>query len=104
MADDQGDAAAEVAFIDAQTKRLKKLPAEELSALKLSRAAAALADLTDQVPPDEVGTDYLAAWKRTETCHHLWGPTVGRERFCTKCQAPRRQAADPPGRPPRPRS
>jgi len=104
VADDKGDAAAEVAFIDAQTKRLKKLPADELSALKLSRAAAALADLTDEAPPDEVGTDFLAAWKRTQTCHHLWGPTVGRERFCTKCQAPRRVVADPQARPARQRS
>jgi len=102
VAEDNGDPAAEVAFIDAQAKRLKKLAADELPALKLSRAVAALADLTDQAPPDDTGAEFLTAWKRTDTCHHLWGPTVGRERFCTKCQAPRRAVAEDSPRPARP--
>jgi hypothetical protein len=94
VAEDDGDRATQVAFIEAQTKRLKKADLEELSPLKLSRAVAALADITDQDAPDEGSTVFLAAWKRTDQCHHFWGPTVGQDRFCTKCQVPRSAVAD----------
>lgn len=93
-ADGAGQGAPLLAFIEAQTKRLKKAALEELPALKLSRAAAALADLTDEEAPDPVSTAFLAAWRRTDQCHHFWGPTVGQERFCTKCQVPKSAAAD----------
>jgi hypothetical protein len=78
-----------LAFIEAQTKRLKKADADTLSDLKLSRAAAALADVTDEEAPDAASAVFLGAWRRTDQCHHFWGPTVGQERFCTKCQIPR---------------
>lgn len=89
MVDNSEDAAAALAFIEAQTKRLKKLDLEEVPELKLSRAVAAMADLTDEATPDPSSGAFVTAWKRTEQCHHFWGPTVGQERFCTKCQAPR---------------
>jgi hypothetical protein len=98
VVDEVGKAGEGLAFIEAQTKRLKKLDPEELSPVKVSRAVAALADLTGEEPADELATAFLAAWKRTEGCHHFWGPTVGRERFCTKCQLPRGAASgeEPP--------
>jgi hypothetical protein len=77
-----------LAFIEAQTKRLKKADPDALSDLKLSRAAAALADATDQEAPDAASAVFLGAWRRADQCHHFWGPTVGQERFCTKCQIP----------------
>ncbi len=83
------DAAKLLAFIEAQTKRLKKTDLEELSPLKLSRAVAAMADMSDEAAPDSGSAVFLTAWRRTEQCHHFWGPTVGQERFCTKCQVPR---------------
>jgi hypothetical protein len=89
VADNGEDAATPLAFIEAQMKRLKKMDLEEVSELKLSRAVAAMADLTDEAPPDPGSAAFVTAWKRTEQCHHYWGPTVGQERFCTKCQAPR---------------
>jgi hypothetical protein len=91
--ENEPETAKQLGFIEAQTKRLKKIDPEDLSPLKLSRAVAALADMTDETPPDATGTAFLAAWKRTENCHHFWGPTVGSERFCTKCQVPRSAAA-----------
>jgi hypothetical protein len=90
----EGQGAPLLAFIEAQTKRLKKVDLEELPALKLSRAAAALADITGEEAPDAVSTAFLTAWRRTDQCHHFWGPTVGQERFCTKCQVPKSAAAD----------
>jgi hypothetical protein len=90
VADGEVDRASLLAFIEAQTKRLKKMDLEELSALKLSRAVAAMSDVTDEAPPDPASTAFVTAWKRTDQCHHFWGPTVGQERFCTKCQVPRR--------------
>jgi hypothetical protein len=93
-ADSEGQGALLLAFIEAQTKRLKKADLEELPALELSRAAAALAAITAQEPPDPVSTAFVAAWRRTDQCHHFWGPTVGQERFCTKCQVPKSAAAD----------
>ena len=93
--DKDGETTKLLAFIEAQTKRLKKADPAELSALKLSRAAAALADMTDETAPDAGSAVFLTAWKRADTCHHFWGPTVGQERFCTKCQLPHSaQAAD----------
>ncbi|HUZ21902.1 MAG TPA: hypothetical protein VNC61_10600 [Acidimicrobiales bacterium] len=89
MAESSGDATAPLAFIEAQTKRLKKMDLEEVSELKLSRAVAAMADLTDEAAPDPGSGIFVTAWKRTDQCHHFWGPTVGQERFCTKCQVPR---------------
>lgn len=89
MAEDDLDRASLLAFIEAQTKLLKKADLEELSPVKLSRAVAALADLTDETPTDSGSTVFLTTWKRAEQCHHFWGPTVGQERFCTKCQLPR---------------
>jgi hypothetical protein len=89
MPDPEVDRAKLLAFIEAQTKRLKKADLDELSPLKLSRAVAAMADITDEAPPDPASTVFLTAWKRTDQCHHFWGPTVGQERFCTKCQVPR---------------
>jgi hypothetical protein len=80
-------------FIEAQTKLLKKLAVEELPLIKLERAAAAMADLTDKAPPDPPSAAFLTAWKRALNCHHFWGPTVGDERFCTKCQVPRGSVA-----------
>jgi hypothetical protein len=93
VADSDGDTAARLAFIETQTKRLKKMDLEEVSELKLSRAVAAMADLTDEAPPDAGSGVFVTAWKRTEQCHHFWGPTVGQERFCTKCQLPRSAVA-----------
>jgi hypothetical protein len=90
VTDSEVEPAELVAFIEAQTKRLKKMDIEELSALKLSRAVAALADMTDEEAPDAASASYLAAWKRAPQCHHFWGPPVGQDRFCTKCQIPRR--------------
>jgi len=87
------DAAKLLAFIEVQTKRLKKTDLEELSPLKLSRAVAAVADMTDEAAPDAGSAVFLTAWKRTDQCHHFWGPTVGQERFCTKCQVPRSASA-----------
>ena len=84
------DRASLLAFIEAQSKRLKKSDLDELSGLKLSRAVAAMADITDEAAPDPASAVFLTAWKRTDQCHHFWGPTVGNERFCTKCQVPRR--------------
>jgi hypothetical protein len=92
--DIDGETTKLVAFIEAQTKRLKKIDPAELSALKLNRAAAALADMTDETAPDAGSAVFLTAWKRADTCHHFWGPTVGQERFCTKCQIP--HSADAP--------
>jgi hypothetical protein len=83
------DRASLLAFIEAQTKRLKKADPETLSDLKLSRAAAAMADVTDEESPDAGSAVFLSAWRRADQCHHFWGPTVGQERFCTKCQLPR---------------
>ena len=82
-----------LAFIEAQTKRLKKADPDALSDLKLSRAAAALADVTDAEAPDPTSAVFLGAWRRADQCHHFWGPTVGQERFCTKCQLPRSAAS-----------
>ncbi len=93
MTDGEVDRASLLAFIEAQTKRLKKMDLEELSALKLSRAVAAMSDVTDAAPPDPTSTVFVTAWKRTDQCHHFWGPTVGQERFCTKCQVPRSAVA-----------
>jgi hypothetical protein len=90
--EDGGDVATRVAFIEAQTKRLKKAGPDDVSELKLSRAVAAMADLTDQPAPDDLSSAFVTAWKRTPQCHHFWGPTVGQERFCTKCQIPRSAA------------
>jgi hypothetical protein len=91
VTDSEVEPAKLVAFIEAQTKRLKKIDIEELSALKLSRAVAAMADMTDEEEaPDATSASYLAAWKRAPQCHHFWGPAVGQDRFCTKCQIPRR--------------
>jgi hypothetical protein len=89
VADSEVEPAKLLAFIEAQIKRLKKTDPEELSRLKLSRAVAALADMTDEDAPDPASAVFLTAWKRTDQCHHFWGPTVGHERFCTKCQVPR---------------
>jgi hypothetical protein len=89
VADSDGETATPLAFIEAQTKALKKMDLDEISPLKLSRAVAAMADLTDVAPPDAESGVFVTAWKRTEQCHHFWGPTVGQERFCTKCQIPR---------------
>ncbi|HXQ75249.1 MAG TPA: hypothetical protein VN791_02040 [Acidimicrobiales bacterium] len=89
MAAGEEDRASLLAFIEAQGKRLKKTDLEELSPLKLNRAAAAMADVTDEPAPDSGSAVFLTAWKRTDQCHHFWGPTVGQERFCTKCQVPR---------------
>ncbi len=105
VSDSDVETTALVAFIEAQTKRLKKTGAEDLSPLKLSRAAAAMADVTDETPPDATSALFLGAWKRTEHCHHFWGPTVGQERFCTKCQVPRSATTpEPDTAPPRRRS
>jgi hypothetical protein len=93
VADSDGDTTKLLAFIDAQTKRLKKMEADEISQLKLSRAVAAMADLTDESAPDAESGTFLTAWKRSAQCHHFWGPTVGQDRFCTKCQMPRSGAA-----------
>jgi hypothetical protein len=93
VADGDVDRAALLTFIEAQTKALKKKDLEELPTLKLNRAVAALADLVDQAPPDGGSSVFLTAWKRTDQCHHFWGPTVGQERFCTKCQVPRSSLA-----------
>jgi hypothetical protein len=93
VADSEVEPAKLLAFIEAQTKSLKKTDLEELSALKLSRAVAAMADMTDEAPPDTASAVFLSAWKRTAQCHHFWGPTVGQERFCTKCQVPRSAVA-----------
>jgi hypothetical protein len=100
VADSESEVTTLLAFIEAQTKRLKKADPEELSGLKLSRAVAALADLTDETPPDAASTAFLTAWKRTDQCHHFWGPTVGQERFCTKCQVPRHAVAADEDSPP----
>jgi len=90
VADDKdADATTLVAFIEDQAKRLKKTDLEEVSPLKLRRAAAAMAAITDEAAPDAGSAVFLTSWKRTEQCHHFWGPTVGQERFCTKCQVPR---------------
>ncbi len=83
------DRASLLAFIEAQTKRLKKADPDALSDLKVSRAAAAMADVTDEEAPDTASAVFLGAWRRADQCHHFWGPTVGQERFCTKCQIPR---------------
>lgn len=93
MAEDDLDRASLLAFIEGQTKKLKKADLEELSPVKLHRAVAALADLTDETPPDTGSTVFVSAWKRADQCHHFWGPTVGQERFCTKCQLPRHALA-----------
>jgi hypothetical protein len=93
VADNEVEPAQLLAFIEAQTKSLKKTGLEEVPALKLSRAVAAVADLTDEAAPDPSSAVFLAAWKRTAQCHHFWGPTVGQERFCTKCQVPRSAVA-----------
>jgi hypothetical protein len=102
VADSTGDETTPLAFIEAQTKRLKKMDLEEVPELKLTRAVAAMADLTDETPPDPGSAAFVTAWKRTDQCHHFWGPTVGQERFCTKCQVPRSsvavEAATRPGR------
>jgi hypothetical protein len=92
VADTEDDRTKLLTFIEAQVKRLKKTDLEELSQLKLSRAVAALADTTDEAAPDAASAAFLTAWKRTDQCHHFWGPTVGQERFCTKCQVPRSAA------------
>jgi hypothetical protein len=97
VADSDGDATELLAFIEAQTKRLKKSDIDELSPLKLSRAVAAMADVTDQDAPDADSEVFLTAWKRSAQCHHFWGPTVGQERFCTKCQMPRSAATPEEG-------
>ena len=89
MTETEEEAKTLLAFIEAQSKRLKKTEPEEISDLKLSRAVAAMADLTDEAAPDDASAVFLAAWKRTDQCHHFWGPTVGKDRFCTKCQVPR---------------
>jgi hypothetical protein len=89
MAETEEGARSLLTFIEAQTKRLKKTEPEEISELKLSRAVAAMADLTDEAAPDDSSAVFLTAWKRTDQCHHFWGPTVGNDRFCTKCQVPR---------------
>jgi hypothetical protein len=89
VAESDVDTAKLVTFIEAQTKRLKKTDPDEVSPMKLARAVAAMADLTDEAPPDSAGTVFLSVWKRADQCHHFWGPTVGQERFCTKCQTPR---------------
>jgi len=89
MAETEEGAKTLLAFIEAQSKRLKKTEPEEISELKLSRAVAAMADLTDEAAPDDASAVFLTAWKRTDQCHHFWGPTVGNARFCTKCQMPR---------------
>jgi hypothetical protein len=93
VADSDDETTKLLAFIDAQTKRLKKMDADDISQLKLSRAVAAMADLTDESAPDADSGTFLTAWKRSPQCHHFWGPTVGQDRFCTKCQMPRRAAA-----------
>lgn len=82
-----------LAFIEAQLKRLKKVDPTEIPTLKLNRAAAAVADLADEAAPDAGSAVFLTAWQRAEHCHHFWGPTVGQERFCTKCQIPASEAA-----------
>jgi hypothetical protein len=87
------DRSSLLAFIEAQSKRLKKTDRDELSPLKLSRAVAAMADMTDEAAPDPASAVFLTAWKRADQCHHFWGPTVGQERFCTKCQIPRSAVA-----------
>jgi len=105
VADSEVEATKLLAFIEAQTKRLKKADPEELSPLKLSRAVAAMADMTDESPPDAGSVAFLTAWKRTDQCHHFWGPTVGHDRFCTKCQVPQSAVApDEDAGPPRRRS
>jgi hypothetical protein len=93
MAETEEETKTRLAFIEAQSKRLKKTGPEEISQLKLSRAVAAMADLTDEAAPDDASAVFLAAWKRTDQCHHFWGPTVGNARFCTKCQVPRSAVA-----------
>ena len=75
-------------FIQAQAALLKKEEPEDVPPLKLQRAAAALADVTGETPPDAESSVILAAWQRSPTCHHFWGPAVAGERFCTKCQMP----------------
>ena len=85
MSDDDQDLRS---FIQAQVARMKKLASDDIPALKLQRAAAALADVTGETPPDPESNVILAAWQRTPTCHHFWGPAVSGERFCTKCQVP----------------
>jgi hypothetical protein len=82
------DARTLLAFIEAQAESLKKAALDEIPLLKLSRAAAAVADVTEQDAPDAGSAAFLMAWKRTDHCNHFWGPTVGQERFCTKCQVP----------------
>jgi hypothetical protein len=93
-----------LAFMEAQTKRLNKAGPEELSLVKLARAVAAVADLADEDAPDSDSAVFLTAWKRTDTCHHFWGPTVGSERFCTKCQIPMRSVPEEAAGAPRRRS
>jgi hypothetical protein len=89
VAESDVDTAKLLAFIEAQTKCLKKSGLEDVPPMKLARAVAAMADLTDEAAPDPASTVFLSAWKRADQCHHFWGPTVGQERFCTKCQTPR---------------
>ena len=85
MAEDDPDLRS---FIQAQVARLKKLADDEVPTLKLQRAAAALADVTGETPPDPESNVILTAWQRSPACHHFWGPAVAGERFCTKCQVP----------------
>ncbi|MGH9016450.1 MAG: hypothetical protein ACRDY1_01765 [Acidimicrobiales bacterium] len=94
MAEDDSEAATLLAFIDTQAKRAKKSGVDDVPLLKLQRAAAALAELGNVDPPEGAGAVFVAAWRRTEHCHHFWGPTVGSERFCTKCQVPQSAVAD----------
>jgi hypothetical protein len=83
-----------LAFIETQNLHLKTTDADEISPMKLARAVAAMADLTGEPAPDEDSAVFLGAWKRSDQCHHFWGPTVGADRFCTKCQTPRRAATE----------
>jgi len=85
-------------FIEAQAALLKTMEPEDVPLLRLQRSAAALADVTGETPPDPESNVILGAWQRTPTCHHFWGPTIGGERFCTKCQVPN-SAVDEPSPP-----
>lgn len=88
MADSEAEPDRLLSFIEAQIRALKKTSAQERSHIKMARVAAAMADITGAAPPDLDSSLFLSAWRRAPQCHHLWGPSIGGARFCTKCQVP----------------